>query len=55
MHYQSLAISDPLELSFGLPPKPVTFWPFLPEVDLILSEFADNGGKGVYFALPDPP
>lgn len=35
------------------PPGPHHFWPFIPKVDLILSEFPDDGGKGVYFIVPD--
>jgi len=35
------------------PPEPFNFWPFIERVPLVLSEFPDPGGEGIYFLVPD--
>jgi DUF1680 family protein len=35
------------------PPGPYNFWPFIPRVPLMLTEYPDAGGQAIYFMVPD--
>jgi DUF1680 family protein len=35
------------------PPGPFHFWPFIPRVPLVLTEYPDAGGQAIYFMVPD--
>ena len=35
------------------PPGPYNFWPFIPRVPLVLTEYPDAGGQAIYFIVPD--
>jgi hypothetical protein len=35
------------------PPGPYNFWPFIPRVPVVLTEYPDAGGQAIYFIVPD--